>query len=295
MIPQKLVSLSSRLGVAALITLFLNYTTASAEPVDIPVNTRVYVETMEAVSGKESRTSEGQIVRASVWRDVIVDGRTVIEAGTPVLVRVDSIKGSKVAGIKGKMSLGAYETTLVDGTIAQLGGGYYKEGKGRMALAASLGWLFIFPIFIKGKTADIPRGMVFDAYFDQKTVANVPDLSQPAHTVDLTSVMDEGFVVEVLYDELEGVKEPKIFAFAIRSPITGSGEFVIDTLNGEAIEPIRVSTIPNGLEGETKLYRGEVAIKAMGKHFRKGINTFEMATTVDGERMGKEIVLDVQF
>lgn len=100
--------------------------TGAAESVAIPAQTLVYVETDQPVSGKKKHTQEGQIVRATIWRDVQVGGRTVIKAGTPVLVRVDTLKGAKIAGIKGKMSLGAYDTTAIDGTKVDLSGGYFK-------------------------------------------------------------------------------------------------------------------------------------------------------------------------
>lgn len=291
----KIPAISGRLVSALVIFSFFHYSQALAEQITVPANTRVYVETKERVSGKKKHTSEGQIVRAGVWRDVVVDGRTAIEAGTPVLVRVDSLKGAKIAGIKGKMSLGAYETTLVDDTTVQLSGGYFKEGKGRIALAASLGWLLFFPIFIKGKAADVPNGTVFDAYLDHNTVVDLADLPQAPRLVDLSGVLDDGFAVEVLYDELEGVEKPEFFAFSIRSPAAGSGEFSIDTVNGEGIKPIQVSATTEGMDGEVELYRGEVPIKTLAKQFRKGINTFEMATMVDGNRVAQEIVLDIQF
>jgi hypothetical protein len=286
----------ARLFTASLIASFLIYTTALAETITIPAGTRIYVETNQDVVGKKKRTSVGQIVRASVWRDVIIDGQIIIKGGTPVLVRVDSIKGAKVAGIKGKMSLGAYETTLVDGTPVQLSGGYYKEGKGRIALVASLAGIVFLPlIFIKGKAAKLPSGTVFDAYIDRTVTVEVPGYKKSGRSIDLTSVLGQSFYAEVLYDELEAVEKPKVFSFAIQAPVGNSGEFIIDKVNGETIKALKLTANLTGAEEGMEFWHGEVDIKKLGKKFQKGINTFEIATTIEGERVATEIVLDIQM
>jgi hypothetical protein len=271
-------------------------TAAMADEINIPANTRIYVELDQDVSGKKKHTKEGQTVRASVWRDVRVNGVTVIKSGAPVLVRVDSIKNAKIAGVKGKMTLGAYETTLANGNPVQLTGGYNKKGKGRIALSATLTAFLCWPcIFIKGKAANLSRGTVFDAYTDQSAIYYTLSTGQAANRVDLSGVLGNGLTVEVLYDELEGVEKPEIFAFAISAPLENSGRFDIDRINGVAVDPISVSVVSNGTDGDRESFRGEVAIKALGKEFKKGINTFEMATLSHGQRLAKEVVLDVQF
>ena len=69
------------------------------------------------------------------------------QRNAPVIAKVDHIKGRQIAGVKGTMTIGAYETESVDGQVIQLSGGYHKEGKSRMALSITLGVLFILPIF----------------------------------------------------------------------------------------------------------------------------------------------------
>lgn len=275
---------------------FLNMSLAVAETITIPAGTRIYVELDQEVVGKKKRTSVGQIVRAFVWRDVIVDNHTVISAGTPVLVRVDSMKGAKVAGIKGKITLGAYETTLVDNRTVQLDGGYFKKGKGRMALSASLAAFVFLPlIFIKGKAARLPRGMVFDAYIDRATEVDVPGPEKPVRSIDLSSYSEEGLYVEILYDELKAVEKPEVFPFDIQAPSGNSGEFQIDTINGRSIKPIPLEASQTGTKGELEFWRGEVEIKKLVKKLKKGINTFEISTVIDGQRVAYEIVLDIQI
>ena len=291
--PLILKTLATSLGLASFV---LVHTVALAGQVEIPANTRIYVVVDQDVSGKKKHTQEGQTIRASVWRDVTVNGTTVIKTGTPVVVRVDSIKNAKIAGIKGKLSLAAYETTLVNNSRIQLNGGYNKQGKSRIALSASLAAFLCWPcIFIKGKAANLSRGTVFDAYTDQSATLYTLETGKSGPRVDLSSTLGRGFSVEVLYDELEGVEKPEVFTFAIKVPAQNSGMFAIDRVNGQRIEAIPVAVVSQGTAEDMESFRGEVSIKVLGKHFKKGINTFDMATTLSGERVTEEVVLDVQF
>ncbi len=286
----------TQLFTAVLISSFLFYSTAWADQITIPGNTRVYVQTDEYISGKKKTTREGQTIRASVWRDVIVEGQIVIKAGTPVLVRVDSFRKAKIAGTKGKITLGAYETTLINNSTIQLDGGYHKEGRGRVALAVTLSVLIFLPlIFIKGKKAKLETGTVFDAYVDQTVTIDVPGYSKPNRRIDLTSIANQGFAVEVLYDEMEAVEKPEVFPFAIQAPVGNSGEFVIDRLNGASIDPIKLIANRTGTDEEMEFWHGEVSIKKLAKKLKKGINTFEISTIINGERVSQEVVLDIQI
>lgn len=277
----------------AIVTAFSN---ATAQTVFVPSNTLIYVETDQPVSGKKKHTQEGQIVRANIWRDVEIDGRIVIKAGTPVLVRVDSIKGAKIAGIKGKMTLGAYDTTTVDGQRIDLGGGYFKEGKGRIALTATLAAVVFLPlIFIKGKSAELPRGTVFDAYTKQNVEIDVSNQKAPKRSINLGGAAGPRLGVEVLYAELEAAEKPEQFAFTITGPTAANGRFEIDTVNNVKIKPLALTTSIVSTEGEMSTWRGEIEIKKLGKEFKKGINSFEIATTLDSERVAEEVVLDIQF
>jgi hypothetical protein len=227
---------------------------------------------------------------------VEVNGRVVIKAGTPALVRVDSIKGAKIAGIKGKMSLGAYDTTAVDGTRVDLGGGYYKEGKGRIALTATLAAIVFLPlIFMKGKAAELPRGTVFDAYAKQNVNIDVSGQKSAGQSINLSGSIGPRLQVEVLYDELTAVEKPEKFAFSITAPNTVNDKFVIDTINNVKVEPLALETKSTLVDGDATTWRAEIEIKKLGKEFKKGINTFEVASSVGGERVSEEVVLDIQF
>ena len=46
---------------------------------------------------------------------------------------------------------------------------------------------------------------------------------------------------------------------------------------------------------EKMAIRTSVRIKTLVKQFRKGINTFEVATTVNGSRVAAEVTLEIQI
>lgn len=264
--------------------------------VQMPADTRVLVETLEKLVGKKGNITEGQNVRARVWRDVIVDKRVVIAKGTPVLVKVDFFKRNKIAGRKGRITLGAYEVVAADGTPVALGGGYQKEGKGRVALVATLSAVIFVPlIFIKGKKAELPEGTVFDAFTAATTTIAVQN-PRPAMTVSLGETA-EPFSATLLYDALEGVEKPKMFPIEIIAPQTDDPKFVIDRINSE--EPkkvVKVENITTVACEESCTYRGEIPIKKLFKQFKKGLNTIEVAdVSRDGERRATQVLVDIEI
>lgn len=267
---------------------------AAAQRVDIPEGTRVYLATDNELIGKKKKgVHEGTVVPCTVWRDVVVDGRVVVEAGTPATARVDSLKTAKVAGIKGKVSLAALETQAVDGKPLQLTGGYMKKGKGRIALSASLAAVVAWPlIFIHGKAAKLPQGTIFDAYTDHPAACEIPDEQTPV--ISLVGVASE-LTVEVLYDELENTEKPEYFDFLMTVQGDAPDGFVIDTLNGEPTEPLALEIrFSDEADGETTI-RAAAKIRPLVKRFTKGINRFDVAFTRDGERIASEVVLNIQF
>jgi len=281
-------------SIAAGLILALLANSASAA-ISIPPDTRVYLETKETLLGKKGQVSVGQMVRCQVWRDIVVEGQVVIAAGTPALAKVDSFKTRKVAGIKGKMTLGALETESVDQQTVQLSGGYNKEGKGRIALAASLGALVAWPlIFIPGKPAELPTGTVFDAYTSHRITIDTLEARKPP-VVDLTGTASI-FEVTVDYEELAKQEKAKHFDFLISAPADAPESFVIDRMNGAPTEPIELNIVSVSKADDTSSVRAQAKIKVLAKRFKKGINTMEVAyVDQSGERQATEVVLEIQF
>lgn len=269
--------------------------TTLAETLIVPSDTRIFISTKEEIIGKKGRIREGQRIRAQVWRDVVVNKRVVVAKGTPVLVKVDFFKKAKIAGRKGKISLGAYEVETVDGGVMQLNGGYFKEGKGRIALTATLAGIVFLPlIFIKGQKAKLPEGTVFDAYSTQKMdVAFAQDM--PTQTIALSPPLKD-IEAKIVYEALEGVEKPKYFPLSIRFQATDNPNFVVDTINGDAAsKSLKLENVVMGACAATCDYTGDVPIKTLVKQFKKGLNTIEVAADKNGERVGAEILIDIEI
>lgn len=282
--------------VAVSLTLGLGPTIAYGDIV-IPDDTTVYLTTLETVIGKKSETSVGQIIRARVWRDVIIDGQIAIKGGTPATAKVSHIKNRGIFGVKGKMSIAAIETTAVDGQAVFLTGGYHKEGGGRMLVSLGIGIILFFPaLFVLGKAAELPTGTVMDSFTLGSVTVATAKSTKPMQTINLGSFLS-GFDVEILYKELAKEKKPKYFDFLITAPLDAPDQFVIDIINGENTEPIDLNVLSVNVndEDEEKLVRVNVKIKLLVKRFKKGINTFEVSYTDNGERVSEEVILQIEI
>ena len=266
---------------------------AFATSIKLPASTRIYVETRQDLIGKGDQVQEGQSVKAQVWRDVAVNGHVVIAAGTPVIAKVDLYKQRQIAGVKGTMTIGAYETESLDGQVIQLSGGYHKEGKSRMALSITLGVLFILPIFIPGKAAELPSGTVFDAYIENNWQIELGE-TPPARKVDL-SYLDQDIEAELLYEKFEEQEKPKYFEFQITIPENAPNKFVIDRVNSESIEPIKLKNISENVEDDELVINAQVKIKTLLKKFSKGINTIEVASLEGDQRIAVKLIIDIEI
>jgi len=266
---------------------------ALAAAVMLPSNTRVYVETTQELIGKRGQAEEGQNVSAKVWRDVIVNGHVLIAAGAPVVAKVDQVKHRNIAGVKGTMTVGAYETESVDGQLIQLSGGYHKDGTSRMAVSITLGVLFILPIFIPGKAAELPVGTVFDANVDRNWQVEVGG-SGKTRKIDLSD-LGFGISAELLYAKLEEQEKPKYFEFQISVPEGASNKFVIDRINSEAIDPLKLKNIDENIEDNELVVSARIKIKTLVKKFEKGINTIEISSIDGDERVATRLIIDIEI
>jgi len=253
----------------------------------------VYISTTEGLIGKRDQVQEGQSVRAQVWRDVIVNGHVLIAAGAPVMARVDTIKYRNIAGVKGKMTVGAYETESVDGQAIQLSGGYHKDGKSRMALSITLGVLFILPIFIPGKAAELPEGTVFDANVDRNWDIDVRAATS-IQKVDLSN-FGADIEAELIYENLESEEKPKYFEFLITVPVDAQRTFVIDRVNSEEIKPLKLKVQSEKMEDDEAIVTAQIKIKTLIKKFKKGINTIEISNTGTDERVSTKLTVDIEI
>ena len=274
---------------------------AFAAEVKLPTNTRVYVETTERLVAKGEKVNKGDTVGSKVWRDVIVNSVVVIAAGTPVVARIDEVSKSRMAGIKGTMSIGAYETESIDGQTIQLSGGYNKEGTSRMAGAIVGGLIFLPLIFIHGSAAEMPAGSVFDAYVDRSWQIDVGD--DPANRViDLSAYSLDVISAELLYESLTKQEKPKDFEFLVtiiesdpRPVVIQRITLVIDRINGVPIRPVKLTVVSEVIEDDKVIIVATVRIETLIEKFRKGINTIEISYGEGDHRTATELIINIQI
>lgn len=267
--------------------------TMFAEKVSVPSGTRVFIELDQLVTSKKKQNQEGSLVRAHVWRDVVVDGRKVVEAGSHAMVQIGDIKGAKVAGVKGFVELKALQVPAVDGSDVLLVGGYDRSGKSLVALSVALAVIVFVPlIFLKGKQAKLQPGTIFDAMVANQIHVEVAE----ADTTVLEAPEAKPLNVEVLYDLLESEPEgeAKIKELPLRITLRGdtiAGAQVVE-VNGAPIEPIPLTVGPISSAGEGSVMAdATVELKLIGKHFTEGFNRF----VVEAGGMTEEVILDLEL
>lgn len=257
------------------------------------MDTRVFITTLQGLVGKNGLISEGQRVRSEIWKDVVVDGNIIIKKGTPVSVRVEGFSKAKVAGQSGKISLGAYEVEATNGELMPLGGGYSKDEKGKVALVAGLALFVFLPlIFIKGKKANLPAGTVFDAFPERTVTLNFVGAPEQAIVPIVTSEPDLSF--EVLYDKLADMEKPKGFPITITGPNLKKPKFAVDRVNGKEIKPVKVNNVVQLECNDKCTYSAEIPLKKLLKRLDKGINTINLATGKNEDRIVAETLLDFE-
>ncbi|MEK7795572.1 MAG: hypothetical protein AAB353_13635 [Candidatus Hydrogenedentota bacterium] len=263
---------------------------ANGDRIKIPVMTPVYVQLDEKVTSKKKETKEGDVVRAHVWRDVRVDGKTVIAAGAQVFCRVSEVKKAKVAGRKGHVEIRAMSVPGVDGEDIALDGGYDKSGKGRMGAAIATFAIVAWPlIFIKGSNALLTEGTVFDCFVQAGSSVELP--ADAPQTISLGKAAD--LSVSVRYDDVEAQKKINKLPIEIVNCAGAVDAASIVTINGQEIKalPLAIDAASRKEQDGCVTVVGTVDFKVLSKQFTKGINRFEVE--VGGKR--KEVILEIEL
>jgi len=277
----------SRKVVVALAVALALPTAVSAETVTIPAGTKLMGELDQQVTSNTRKFEVGDLVKGHAWRNVVVDGHTVIAAGAPMMLRISDISKRRIAGRGGDVEIQAVSVTAVDGTEIFLDGGYDKQASHRTALSASLSALVFWPaIFIRGKEAVLEPGTIFDASIPANTFIDVPD-GRP-RTIRLDRIPD--LTAEVLYDEIgEDARRLPMRVTACDKP--WPEDLHVATVNEAPIESISFATASVAQDGACQVGTGDVDLKALSEHFRRGINRF----TIESGGDSAEVVLDIEM
>jgi hypothetical protein len=204
-------------------------------------------------------------VKVHVWKDVFVDGRLVIKAGTPVYTRISELQKARMAGRKGHLELESLNVTAVDGKDVALSGGYDKSGKGKVGLSIALAAIVAWPlIFLKGKKAELEPGTLFDAMVKTATQVDV----EPSAGGRRALRGAPSLLVEILYDELDPDGPIKDLPMKLESSSGTIEEASVVTVNDKEIPALPIQLL--GAPAAT--VNGTVDWKALSKHFTRGMN-----------------------
>lgn len=153
--------------------------------VKIPDGTRIELETAYDVSSKDVKA--GEAISFRVAAPVVLNGRTVIEAGATATGRVVKASRGGHFGRAGRLAWSMQEVVAVDGTRVplRLDGRAVGDSKGaKVATKAVITGALLWPIapvallhgFRRGESAYLPAGKRFEAavHGDASVNANAP-------------------------------------------------------------------------------------------------------------------------
>lgn len=238
----------------------------------IPRGTVVLGELDERITSNGKQFRIGYPVDGHVWNDVIVDGHTIIPAGTPMVLRISRLKGSGVGGRGGSLEIRAISVSAKDGTEISLTGGYDQSGNDRFGVSRGLSMILWPAAFLPGRRAVLDVGTVFDASIPADTRITIPGDELP--TLRLTALPD--LSVDVVYDEINQ-KEGSLPLELTLCNRDFTREASITAINESAVRPILVTVITSDRGDPCHVFRAIVNLESLRKHFKPGINRFSVS------------------
>jgi hypothetical protein len=257
-----------------------------AAEVTIPQGTVVFGELDERITSNERKFRVGYQVDGHVWKNVVVEGHTVIPAGTPLVLRIRKLDGSNVGGDGGSLEIMAVSVKAADGTEISLTGGYGDAGNDRHGLTRALSMILWPSAFLPGGKAVLDVGTVFDASIPADTPVSITANALP--TLKLADRQD--FSVAIVYDEIDQKAGSLPLELTLcNRPFTREAH--VTAVNEMEIRPILVSIIIGNRGEPCHDFRGRVNLESLKKHFKPGINRFSV--TMSG--VVGSVVLNVEM
>jgi hypothetical protein len=268
---------------------------ASSTEKILPQGSRIYLVTDKEVTSKRGESDVGTVVPCRVWRDVEHEGTVFVKGGAVAACRVEKVKRRNMGGKEGEIAIGGVDTRSIDGQQIMLSGGYNKEGSGRKAVVWTVGLLLLWPVlFVPGGQAELPPGTVFD-------VTTVNDLRLKTETtaaaparINLSSLAG-GLSAEVMLDDLLSQKKPETLRLKLSKDAPMPTELFVDSVNGKTVDAIPIKLVSPVETDGTVDATGEIRLKPLANHFKKGINRFEVSYKEGDARQATEVILDVQM
>ena len=245
---------------------------AGAEELVIPQGTVVFGELDERITSNGNKFRVGYPVDGHVWKDVVVDGQTVIEAGTPLELRISRLTGSGTGGRGGSLEIMAVSVKAVDGTVISLSGGYDQAANDISGLTRALTSLLWPASFLPGRNAVLDVGTVFDSSIPANTRITLPDGALP--TLRLTARAD--LIIDILYDEIDQKDGTLPLSLSLCNR-DFTREAHVTSINDAEVKPILVAIISGSRGDKCHEFRGRVNLESLREHFTPGINRFSIS------------------
>lgn len=267
----------------------------------LPEGTVVYAQLAEEVNSNQDKFPIGYQPEGHVWRDVVVGGITVIEAGTPIVLMISDSLQRGIGARAGAIEISAMYVNAVGGAEITLVGGYGQMAPNtagiNQALGASLSaaaiatgvfspYLGLPTAFLPGRKAVLEEGTVFDAAIPADTYIDIPDAALP--TLNLRP--PTGLTVSIIHEEVTA--QTTHLPLAIQ--FCGEGwtdEIYIEEINDKSVRRIPTSVFSVRAQNNCFTARATVDLNALTEHFQHGINRFEVTLGDDVT----EVVLNVEM
>jgi hypothetical protein len=274
---------------------------AWAARVILPRGTIVYAQLGEKVTSDHGDFPVGYQPAGYVWRDVVVGGMTIIEAGTPIVLMVTDGDPRGIGARAGTMEISAMYVQAVGGAEITLRGGYGQAAPDSSAWNAVLGialfgaawssnefnpFIALPAALLPGRQAVLEEGIVFDAQVPSYTYIDVPETTVP--TLNLRP--PSGLTVTVLIEEVTETSTQ--LPLAIQYCGEGwTGDIHIDRINEGLVRRIDTTVLNVRARNECFDARVVIELEELKDHFQRGINRFELTM---GD-VTEEVVLNVEL
>jgi hypothetical protein len=244
----------------------------AAEELIVPQGTVVFGELDERITSNANKFRVGYPVDGHVWKDVVVDGHTIIPAGTPIELRISRLSSNSVGGQGGSLQIMAVSVKAVDGTEISLAGGYDQAANDISGLTRALTSLIWPTMFLPGRNAVLDVGTVFDAAIPANTRIKLPDDALP--TLRLAPRPD--LAVDVIYDDIDAKEGTLPLALTLCNN-EYTREAQVTSVNDEEVRPILVAIIIGKRGDRCHEFTGRVNLESLQEHFKAGINRFTVS------------------
>jgi len=156
------------------------------------IGTEVPFRLLEEITTKGKKLRVGNRARLETSEPIVVDGVTVIPAGTPAVAEITDVKNKGMWGKSGKFTARLLYMS-VNGRQIRLSGGFDDKGTAGGVGAVAVSAVVFLPagFFMTGTSAHLPAGTVVKGFIDE----DVP-LVLPARPAALVVPASEPVVAE---------------------------------------------------------------------------------------------------